>query len=242
MANVTNKGSPQQLSLGVSLNDDATFENFYAPVTTHNAMLVEGLRQLVAGTGEQFIYLWGAPGCGLTHLLQAACHEAQTLGLSMQYLPLRDLVGYAPEDLFNGLETLDLVCLDCLPSVAGRPDWELAIFNLYNRLRDANKKLLVAAEHSPRELALNLEDLRSRLQWGLTYQVQSLTDQDKQQALQLRARARGLELSDEVAQYIIQRLPRDTNELFWQLQRLDHASLSEQRKLTIPFVKKVLGL
>lgn len=234
--------SPQQLSLGVNLNDDATFENFYAPAGTHNAMVLQGLRHQLDGAGESFVYLWGAPGCGLTHLLQAACHEAQRLGLSVQYLPLRDLAGYAPDELFVGLDMVDLVCLDCLPTVAGRSDWELAIFNLYNRLRDQGKRLLVAAEHSPRELALGLEDLRSRLQWGLTYQVHSLSDEDKQQALQLRARARGLELGDEVAQYIIQRLPRDTNELFWQLQRLDHASLAEQRKLTIPFVKKILAI
>lgn len=233
---------PQQLSLSVNLNDDATFENFYAPAQTHNAMVVQGLREQVNGTGEAFIYLWGAPGCGLTHLLQAACHQAQKAGLAVQYLPLRDLVGYAPDELFVGLEDLDLVCLDCLPTIAGRSDWELAIFNLYNRLREQGKCLLVAAEHSPRELAISLDDLRSRLQWGITYQVHSLSDDDKQQALQLRARARGLELGDEVAQYIIQRLPRDTNELFWQLQRLDHASLAEQRKLTIPFVKKVLAI
>ncbi|HSC68716.1 MAG TPA: DnaA regulatory inactivator Hda [Cellvibrio sp.] len=233
---------PQQLSLSVNLNDDATFENFYAPAHSHNAMVVQGLRQQVDASGDAFIYLWGAPGCGLTHLLQAACHQAQASGLSVQYLPLRDLVGYAPEELFTGLEVVDLVCLDCLPTVAGRPDWELAIFNLYNRLREGGKRLLVAAEFSPRELALVLEDLRSRLQWGVTYQVHSLNDDEKQQALQMRARARGLELGDEVAQYIIQRLPRDTNELFWQLQRLDHASLAEQRKLTIPFVKKVLAI
>jgi DnaA family protein len=137
---------------------------------------------------------------------------------------------------------VDMVCLDCLTAVAGRSDWELAIFNLYNRLREQGKRLLVAAEQSPRELALGLEDLRSRLQWGLTYQVHCLTDEEKHQALQMRARARGLELSDDVAQYIIQRLPRDTNELFWQLARLDHASLAEQRKLTIPFVKKILAI
>jgi DnaA family protein len=233
---------PQQLSLGVNLNDDATFDNFYAPAQTHNAMVVQGLRAQLEGSDNTFIYLWGAPGCGLTHLLQAACHQAQGMGLTVQYLPLRDLVGYAPDELFAGLEMVDLVCLDCLPTIAGRPDWELAIFNLYNQLRDQGKRLLVAAEHSPRELALTLEDLRSRLQWGLTYQVHSLSDEDKQQALQMRARARGLELGDDVAQYIIQRLPRDTNELFWQLQRLDHASLAEQRKLTIPFVKKVLAI
>lgn len=233
---------PQQLSLSVNLNDDARFENFYAPADTHNAMVLQGVRHLASGAGEQFIFLWGAPGCGLTHLLQAACYQAQEVGLTVQYLPLRDLAGYAPDELFAGLETVDLVCLDCLPSVAGREDWEFAIFNLYNRLRDQGKRLLIAAEQNPRELNLVLEDLRSRLQWGLTYHVQTLSDEDKQQALQLRARARGLELSDEVAQYIIQRLPRDTNELFWQLQRLDHASLEEQRKLTIPFVKKILAI
>ncbi|MDO8310673.1 MAG: DnaA/Hda family protein, partial [Sideroxyarcus sp.] len=169
---------PQQLSLSVNLNDDATFGNFYAPAQTHNAMVVKGLRDQIDGSGEAFVYLWGAPGCGLTHLLQAACHQAQSMGMTVQYLPLRDLVGYAPDELFIGLEVVDLVCLDCLPTVAGRPDWELAIFNLYNQLRDQGKRLLVAAEHSPRELALSLEDLRSRLQWGLTYQVHSLTDED----------------------------------------------------------------
>ncbi len=234
--------SPQQLSLGVSLNDDATFENFFAPLGNPNVQVINSLRQQLEGDGEAFIYLWGAPGCGLTHLLQAACHHAQRLNLSFQYLPLRDLVGYAPAELFIGLEDLDFVCLDCLATIAGRADWELAIFNLYNQLREKGKKLLVAAEFGPRELALGLEDLRSRLQWGLTYQVQNLNDEDKQSALQMRARARGLELSEEVAQFIVQRLPRDTNQLFLQLSRLDHASLAEQRKLTIPFVKRVLSL
>ena len=76
----------------------------------------------------------------------------------------------------------------------------------------------------------------------MTYQVQLLNDEEKQEALQRRARARGMELNDEVAHYILQRLPRDMNELFNQLQRLDHASLAEQRKLTIPFVKKILNI
>lgn len=71
---------PQQLSLGVNLNDDATFDNFYAPPQTHNAMVVQGLRAQLEGGDNSFVYLWGAPGCGLTHLLQAACHQAQGMG------------------------------------------------------------------------------------------------------------------------------------------------------------------
>jgi DnaA family protein len=234
--------NPQQLSLGVSLNDDATFENFYAPLATPNAQIVAALRQQIETANEPFIYLWGGGGCGLTHLLQAACHHAQTLGKSFQYFPLRDLIGYAPHELFAGLESLDFVCLDGLDLVIDRPDWELALFNLFNALREAGKLLLIAAVQGPQELPVKLPDLRSRLQWGVTFHVHTLDDEQKQQALQFRARARGLELNDEVATYIIQRLPRDMNELFWQLNRLDHASLAEQRKLTIPFVKKVLSL
>ena len=234
--------NPQQLSLGVSLNDDATFDNFYAPPATPNAQIVAALRQQIETANEPFIYLWGVGGCGLTHLLQAACHHAQTLGKSFQYFPLRDLIGYAPHELFAGLESLDFVCLDGLDLVIDRPDWELALFNLFNALREAGKLLLIAAVQGPQELAVKLPDLRSRLQWGVTFHVHTLDDEQKQEALQFRARARGLELNDEVATYIIQRLPRDMNELFWQLNRLDHASLAEQRKLTIPFVKKVLSL
>ena len=233
---------PQQLSLGVSLNDDATFENFYAPSETPNAHILSALQQQIENANEAFIFLWGAPGCGLTHLLQGACHYADTLGKTFQYFPLRDLAGYAPEELFSGLETLDLIVLDALDEVISRPEWEIALFNLFNRLRDAGKLLLVAAVHGPQELAVNLPDLKSRLQWGAVFHVHTLDDEQKQAALQFRARARGLDLSDEVAAFIIQRLPRDMNELFWQLNRLDHASLAEQRKLTIPFVKKILGL
>jgi DnaA family protein len=236
------KNTPQQLSLGISLSDDADFDNFFHLPGTHNAMVIQGLRDQISGAGEGFIYLWGAPGCGLTHLLQASCLTAQAQHVRAQYLPLHDLAGYAPTELFAELEHLDMICLDNLDAVAGRMDWELALFHLYNSLHDQGKKLLVAARANPREIALNLPDLRSRLQWGITYHVYTMTDTEKQQALQKRARVRGLELSDEVAQYIVQRLPRDTNELFWQLQRLDSASLAEQRKLTIPFVKKVLAI
>ena len=234
--------TPQQLSLGVSLKDDATFDNFYAPPGSGNEQVIRALREQVEGAGEHFLYLWGASGVGLTHLLQASCHNAEARRMAVQYLPLRELTGFAPEALLDGLEELDMVCLDGLEAVAGDPAWERALFNLYNALRDAGRLLLVAAPQNPRELDIQLADLRSRLQWGVILKVQPLDDTDKQQALMRRARERGMELNEEVASYIVQRVPRDMNQLFCYLHRLDHASLAEQRKLTIPFVKKTLGL
>lgn len=234
--------SPQQLTLGISHIDDATFSNFYRAKASPNAMAVAALQRQFSPLGEAFIFLWGVSGSGRTHLLQAACHEAQENGLRIQYFSLADLLGFSPAHLFENLEALDLICLDDLQLIAGRDDWELSIFHLFNRLRDSGKHLLVSANLGPHQLPIQLLDLRSRLNSGVTFQLHSLDDFEKQSALQQRARRRGLELTDEVAKFILSRAPRDMNELFKSLSLLDDVSLTAQRKLTIPFVKQVLGL
>ncbi|NIB41981.1 DnaA regulatory inactivator Hda [Pseudomaricurvus alkylphenolicus] len=233
---------PKQLSLSVHLNDEATFDNFFIREGQVNAQVVATLKYQLQPMGEQFVFLWGATGVGVTHLLQASCLKAQQEGACSQYLPLTELVGYDPEQLLEDLERLDLVCLDGLQAVQGLPEWERALFRFFNVMRDSGRRLVMAANCGPRELSVNLPDLQSRLNWGLVYQVQPLRDDDKCRALQMRARARGLELSDEVAQFIMHRVSRDLHELFECLHRLDDASLAEQRRLTIPFVKQTLGL
>lgn len=241
MVSATSKSSPQQLSLGVHLNDDATFENYFALEGQSNALVVSALGHQLEVYGEQFIFLSGAPGVGVTHLLQAACHLAGERGKRAQYLPLEELQQHEPSQLLDGLESLDLVCLDGLQHVLGQAEWERALFNFFNSMRDTGRRVVMAATKGPRELKVVLPDLQSRLNWGLVFQVQPLDDLSKQVALQNRAKARGLELTDEVAQFIMHRSPRNTHELFTSLQRLDDASLAEQRRLTIPFIKQTLG-
>ena len=233
---------PEQLSLGVTLNDDATFDNFYAPEGSGNAQALAHLRAQLAGAAEPLVFLWGTTGSGLSHLLQACCLAAQDSGLNFQYLPLAELANVEPAALCEGLDAMDGVCVDNLEAVAGNLGWEQALFHLYNRLRDQGRCLVVAATQGPHQLPLALADLRSRLQWGVSYQLTPLDDADKIGALRQRAQARGLVLSQEVAQYLLQRLPRDTKALFQCLETLDRASLAQQRRLTIPFVKSVLRL
>jgi len=230
---------PQQMSLGISLDDDATFSNFYCAPGSQNAQLVQALQTQLLPEGESFVYLWGASG--VSHLLQAACHAADNLGVSFQYLPLDELATMSPDSLLEGLDELDWLCIDGLQFVVANPDWEMALFALFNGLRDKGGRLLIAANASPNELPIALADLQSRLNWGLTLSIQALSDEEKLAALQLRANGRGLELGDEVGQYILHRAPRDMGPLFQCLNTLDNASLAEQRRLTIPFVKQVLG-
>lgn len=231
---------PQQLSLGIAHIDDANFDNFYAD--TDNELLLSALQHQLSPYGEAFIFLWGVSGCGLTHLLQSACQCAQEQSMRAIYLDLGDRGRYSTEYLLDGLEQYEMVCIDGMHLIAGDHVWELALFHLFNRLRDGGKKLLLAAELGPHQLPIKLPDLHSRLQSGISLQVHQLSDPSKQKALQQRALRRGLELHDDVARFILQRSPRDMNQLFLSLETLDDASLAAQRKLTIPFVKQVLGL
>lgn len=225
---------PRQLSLQVMLDDAATFDNFH--VTAANAQALDYLRD--ATHLAQFTWLWGAPGAGCSHLLQALCqqegHARGTL-----YMPLQMLAQFHPE-MLEGLEALDLVCLDDVEHIAGNADWELALFSLFNRLRDSGTRLLIAGRSAPRKLQVQLPDLLSRLQLGLVFQVHELTDEEKIQALQKRARLRGMDLSEEVAHYFLQRTERSSKGLFSLLERLDEHSLRTQRRITIPLVREVL--
>jgi DnaA family protein len=146
----------------------------------------------------------------------------------------------APE-LLEGLEQQALIAIDDVQAIAGMPQWEEALFHLYNRVRDYGHRLVVSATVAPAGLTLTLPDLISRLGWGPVFQLATLSDADKRAALQMRARRRGLELGNEVAEYLLRRCPRDMDSLFSLLNQLDRASLVAQRRLTIPFVRELLG-
>jgi DnaA family protein len=89
-------------------------------------------------------------------------------------------------------------------------------------------------------MQVQLADLRSRLAWGPVFQLQSLSDVEKYEALRIRANLRGLELPRNVAEYLMRHYPRDLFGLFERLEALDTAAMAMQRRLTIPFVKSVL--
>ncbi|HBX57570.1 MAG TPA: DnaA regulatory inactivator Hda, partial [Pseudomonas sp.] len=151
--------TPIQLPLGVRLRDDATFANYYPGANAAALGYVERLCEADAGWTESLIYLWGGEGVGRSHLLQAACLRFEQRGEPAVYLPLADVVEFGPA-LLDNLEQCELVCLDDVDAVAGRGEWEEALFHLFNRLRDSGRRLLLAASTSPRELPGKLADLQ----------------------------------------------------------------------------------
>ena len=227
-----------QLPLGFERHDVYTFDSYVPGANRESA---EALQGIATGAGHGNIYLWAGRGAGKSHLLQAACNLAAQRLRACAYIPLRQVDDFTP-DLFSSLEALSLVCLDDVDELAGRDDWELALFDLFNRLRDTETPLVVSAGCSPRGSQVRLPDLKSRLSWGLCYHLQPLDDHENMAALKLRAQERGFDLSDQVVEYLIKRVKRDTRNLFLWLDRLDRHSLEAQRKLTVDFVREILEI
>jgi DnaA family protein len=225
-----------QLPLGLTLRESARFASYFPG---RNQEAVNSLRVSAEGLGDSPVYLAGAPGLGKTHLLQAACQQAAEAERTSVYLPLGHLPVLSPV-MFEGLECMDLVCLDDLDAIAGHADLEHGLFDLFNRLRDSGGTLLVTAGKRPDQSGIQLADLVSRLCWGVTYVLKPLDEETLCAAITYRARARGLELPEETARFLLRRFPRDLASLCDLLDRLDQASLIARRRLTIPFVKAAL--
>jgi DnaA family protein len=227
-----------QLILGVGLKDEATFLNFFAG---KNTQLITALKNTVHGHGERVIYFYGAGGQGCTHLLQACCHAAEQAKQRTVYIPLNHHAELSPA-IFEGLESLNLVCVDDVHHIAGKPAWEEALFHAYNRIDDAGGRLIVSANTAPKGLGVTLPDMVSRLAWGVVFQLQPLSDAEKLETFMMRAAHRGMTLNEDVAKFILTHCPRHMSTLFAALDALDKMSIAAQRKLTIPFVKEILQI
>ncbi|MCE9684655.1 DnaA inactivator Hda [Shewanella sp. AS16] len=234
------QNSPLQLSLPVHLPDDETFNSYYPAMG--NDELIQKLQASAQGQSDAAIYLWGPEKSGRTHLLHAACAQANERERRSFYIPL-GIHASISTALLEGLENLDLVCIDDIHAIAGHPVWEEALFDLYNRVAEHKRcALVVSANSSPLDAGFCLPDLISRMQWGLNYQLQPMADEEKLAALQRRAAMRGLQLPEDVGRFLLNRMARDLRTLFDVLDKLDKASMVHQRKLTIPFAKEMLRL
>jgi len=212
---------PRQLALDLLQPAAPTLENF---VVGRNAEAIGMLRQLAAGVArERIVFLWGDPGSGRTHLLRALA----ALTGARNWRP-----GDAPDapglTLADDVERLDEPA-------------QVALFNRLNGVRAHADAICVAAGSVPPARLPLREDLRTRLAWGLVYQLHPLADAEKAEALRVQAAARGLTVGSEVIDYLLTHLPRDMRTLAAALDALDGYALARQRPLTVPLARRWLA-
>jgi DnaA family protein len=211
--------APHQLTLDLVQPRSPSLDNF---VVGRNAEAVAALRATIDGGGERFVYLWGDIGAGRTHLLRALAlpggHADETAGVP----------AFDPAVLLYVTDDVDRY------DEAGQQ----RLFVLLNEVRTHRSARLVAAGNAPpAQLALR-EDVRTRLAWGLVYQIHALSDEEKSQALIAHGASRGLSLAPEVLAYLLTHMPRDMRTLVAILDALDAYALSRKRAITVPLVRE----
>lgn len=220
----------KQLLLDIQPAPLPTLENF---VSGGNNELLQALRNLVKGISSQrSLVLWGPSGSGKTHLLRAAVQHAAQQQQAALYLD-------APSEIAINSAQGDFVALDHVERLDDAA--QIALFNLFNRFREQGKALLIAASSAPSQLELR-DDLKTRLGWGLVYQVVSLTDAEKAEALQQHARERGMRLPEDVVEYCLRHLRRDLPTLMATLDALDDWSLTAKKPVTVAMVRQMVQI
>lgn len=215
----------EQLILDLAPFTPATFDNF---IPGKNGEAVHTLREICAGRSASLVYLWGAPASGKTHLLNAAVTEVSLRGGDAKHFE---------GAIFYDLSRCDLVVADAIETLDD--DAQSALFRLYNDRRDAGLPILIAGDAPPSQMRVR-DDLRSRLAWGLVYEIRILSDEEKAQALAARAHARGFRVSTEVVDYLLARGPRDLPTLLATLDALDRYSLQTRRAINVHTLRELL--
>jgi DnaA family protein len=224
-----------QIPLPLMPRRDSRFDDF---VVGPNHAVVEALKHMPEEPGSH-IFLYGGEGSGKTHLLNALCYQVRESQGRAFYLALKRLPKDAIASL-QGLESLDLVCVDDLHVIAGDPAWEEALFHCFNRIREANGRLLISSQQRLSALQLGLPDLASRLAWGLRLPLLPLEDSDKLKVIELHSDTLGLSLPTDVQRYLLKHSDRSLAALIQTVDGLAQAALTHKRRITIPLAREVL--
>ena len=224
----------RQIPLDVSLSEYMTFETFYLGP---NKSVVDSLRD----EKNQLIWLAGLEGFGKTHLLHAFLNSHEHENKKVLYLPMSESQDFTP-DILDNLAQYDLVAIDDIENIIGDMTWEEQLLKFYEDSYSTRNKILITANDTPKGLNFLLPDLSSRFNLALIERLRPMNEDQMIKAILLHSKARGFDLPEDSAKYLINRVPRDVSVLVDMIKLLDYESLSMQRKLTIPFIKTVLDI
>jgi len=225
-----------QLPLALRYPPEQRLDTYVSPPVG----VIAQLHALATVPQTDWLFLIGPGGVGKRHLALAVCADADANGRRATYLSLKAALGRLAEAL-EGLEGNDVVALDDLDAIAGHRDDEVALFDFHNRARSNCTGVMYASQAAPDALPLLLPDLRSRLSQCTRIVLQPLDDTGRGEVLRQRAQRRGLQLEDAAIDWLLKRVDRDLASLTLCLDKLDRASLAAQRRITVPFLRQILG-
>jgi DnaA family protein len=225
-----------QLPLPLQFDSRFSLDNYIAdeaPYIRHQ------LTALFDETGERLIGLWGGSDSGKTHLLNACALYARSGDIAYHLFDAAQLMDASAEG-FSEFPGGTVLAVDNIDLLAGHRSWEAAFYQVINRVKAGELRFLFSLSRQPRDTGFKLPDLKSRLGWGLMIALPAPDDAAVERILRERARLLGLELGDDALHFLLSRFSRRLKDQMEALKKLDEAALSQQRRITIPFIREVL--
>jgi DnaA family protein len=232
--------TPQQIALDLLSVPMPSLDNF---VPGANGPALAALRAALSGQGPEFVHLWGAPGCGRSHLLAALAQAVGAAPANLRAVPVFTAHQrlYVVDDVHH-LDESQQAALFALQN-AVRESYPPALPGGQDALSAPSAArccvLVTSADLPPAQLRLR-EDVRTRLAWGLVFALHPIAEPERAAALLAYARARGARVDDELVPYMLKRLPRDMRTLVGVLDALDAYALARRRALTVPLLREWL--
>ena len=226
--------NPKQLTFPWNKDNKSSFDSFYASkLNKHLLSLLQN------NTFKDDLLIFGTKDSGKTYLLQALCNHFSNQGKSSFYLPMKQAKELSV-DILESLESMELVCIDGIESIAGNKVWEIGLFNLINRSLNSENRLIFTSSKNIDVMNFELKDLDSRLRKIQSHELYALTDDEILSALKHIANLRSIELGSKEAQYLLTYANRNISDLVQILESLDQLSMEMKRKITIPLIKEVI--
>ena len=238
---------PQQFALDIIQAPAPSLGNFIVPEkgTKDNFSLIDALKKISnCWQAKQsipqelsWVYFWGEVGSGRTHLLKAMMSQASQSGLKTTYLAPND--SQAWKEIAESFDQLpQLILIDDVHAL--NEIQQSILFRIQIEARtNPQIVLLITGETSVAGLKLRT-DVQSRIGWGLSFEIASLSDPEKIQAINQAAQERGIYLASDVAPWLLSNFHRDLPSLLSLIEALDHFSLEKKRAITLPLLREFL--
>ncbi len=242
---------PRQFALDINQVPKPSLHNF---LPNGNEALIDALSQSVASWNApsktlshsiegRWFYWWGVDGAGCSHLISAITNQAEQQGVdSIRLYPNEPSswvdVEYKLSAPINSVPII--LTVDDVDHLDAHQ--QASLFRMLNSVHASPHTFTYLSGHAPPAQLVLREDLRTRLGWGLIFEVHPLSDSEKVEALSRAAKERGLILSNDVLPWLIHHFYRDMPSLMALLDALDAYSLETKRAITLPLVRELLHI
>ena len=222
------------------LNQKYTLDNFI--VGSNNDVAVAAAKSIVDAPGTRYnpFFLYGGPGLGKTHLVQAIGNEllVKNPHLKILYTPISDFFSDFVDAVRNGkgkefnrkFQELDCLIIDDFQLIVNKEKSQEEFFNIFNNLYQLNKQIIVTSDRLPSQIKTVDERLASRLTWAGAFDLQLPKFEDKCAILRAKAELMGAEIEPEAIEYIAENVTTNIRDLEGEFSTI--LLMSEVRNLT----------